>query len=473
MPQLLGSLVVSTHAPLQSVNVPPQAWPQAPPSHVTKPASPLGATHGEHDEIPQEPVNELLTHVVPQTWWPAGQSQLPASQKPPPAHEAPQALQLLGSVIVFTQVVGLATGQAVSPGHVKPHAPASHAATPPDGVLQGEQELPQFSELAGHWQAPPSQNPPPAGHPWAQLPQFRPSVAVFTHALVHRFGNVALLQEATQLVPEHAVVPFVGDVGQAAQVFPQFAVLGGQLLHTLALQPFGHVRPHPAQFFASLVVLISQPFPASLSQSANPVVQDDTPQVDPAHASTALFVLHGLVQLPQWVGSFVVFTHTAVLPVPQSVANAALLQVMPQAVPLQVALPFMGAGQAVHDVPHEFVEVLLEQVVPHRWVPAGQAHADRWQVIPPVHWLLHAPQLFGSLVMSTHCPLAPLPQSVWPVGQMQVPLWQTSLDRQALPHPPQLPWSVIGSTHVAVTPVPHWMEPAAPQAVHALPWQNW
>jgi hypothetical protein len=351
-----------------------------------------------------------------------GHWQAPASQNPlPPGQGFPQPPQLLGSVDVFTQAVGLLAGQAVRPGHVKPHAPASQAATPPCGVVQGAQALPQVSVLAGHWQPPASQNPPPVGHPWAQLPQFRLSVAVFTHAVVHRFGNAALLQAATQVVPEHVVDPFVGDVGQAAQMFAQFIVLGGQLLHALPLQPFGHVLPHPLQFFASLVVLISQPFPASLSQSANPVVQDDTLHADPTHVSTPLVMTHALPQLPQWVGSSVVFTQVAVLPVPQSVGNDALLQLMPQAVPLHVAMPFVGAGQEVHDVPHELMDVLLEHVVPQRCVPAGQAHADPWHVIPPLHWLLHAPQLFGSLVMSTHSALAPLPQSVWPVGQIQLP----------------------------------------------------
>jgi hypothetical protein len=125
---------------------------------------------------------------------------LPASQNWPPKHWPPHALQLFGSLIVFTQVVGLLVGHAVSPGQVKPQAPASQAATPPDGVLQGAQALPQFSVLAGHWQFPASQNPP-VEHAWVHPPQFVLSVVVFTHALPQRVRDGALLHVPTQVVP--------------------------------------------------------------------------------------------------------------------------------------------------------------------------------------------------------------------------------------------------------------------------------
>jgi hypothetical protein len=41
------------------------------------------------------------------------------------------------------------------------------------------------------------------------------------------------------------------------------------------------------------------------------------------------------------------------------------LQVKPQAVPSQVAVPFAGTGQGVHEVPQLLVLVLLAQVLPH------------------------------------------------------------------------------------------------------------
>jgi hypothetical protein len=50
---------------------------------------------------------------------------------------------------------------------------------------------------------------------------------------------------------------------------------------------------------------------------------------------------------------------------------------IPQLVPSHVAAPFVGAGQAVHElVPHDPVEALLEQVLPHRWVPAVHAQLE-------------------------------------------------------------------------------------------------
>jgi hypothetical protein len=41
-----------------------------------------------------------------------------------------------------------------------------------------------------------------------------------------------------------------------------------------------------------------------------------------------------------------------------------VLQVMPQEVPLQVAAPSLGAGQAVQDEPQLLTLVLLRQAVP-------------------------------------------------------------------------------------------------------------
>jgi hypothetical protein len=37
----------------------------------------------------------------------------------------------------------------------------------------------------------------------------------------------------------------------------------------------------------------------------------------------------------------------------------------PQVEPLHVALPFVGTWHGAHDVPHDPVDVLLEQVLPH------------------------------------------------------------------------------------------------------------
>jgi hypothetical protein len=78
-------------------------------------------------------------------------------------------------------------------------------------------------------------------------------------------------------------------------------------------------------------------------------------------------------------------------------------------VPLHVADPPLGDAQAAHDVaPQELVDELLEHALPHRCVLDGQAHAEPWQVMPPVQAFPHPPQLFASLVVSTQL----VPQAV-------------------------------------------------------------
>jgi hypothetical protein len=88
------------------------------------------------------------------------------------------------------------------------------------------------------------------------------------------------------------------------------------------LQPL----PQPPQLFASLVVLISQPFPALLSQSAKPELHDEIEHVDPEHASVALFVLHALPQPPQLFLSVAVLTSQPFAPLPSQSAVFATLQ---------------------------------------------------------------------------------------------------------------------------------------------------
>jgi hypothetical protein len=64
----------------------------------------------------------------------------------------------------------------------------------------------------------------------------------------------------------------------------------------------------------------------------------------------------------------------------------------------------------------------------------------------PVHALAQAPQLFTSLVVSTHWPL----QNVVPVGQAaHVSYWQICAAGQAVPHVPQLASSKFGSVQPA------------------------
>jgi hypothetical protein len=144
----------------------------------------------------------------------------------------------------------------------------------------------------------------PLGHGMAQPLQLLLSFVKLTHEFepVHRLGNEVLLQVATQLDPEHVVDPLAGAVGQAAQVpgaAPQVIVPVGQL----------HAPGEPEQL---------------------PPVGQCVPQP------------------PQLVGSFVKLTHVFGVPV-HKFGYDELLQDVPQAggVPVHVAVPFVGAGQAM------------------------------------------------------------------------------------------------------------------------------
>ncbi len=71
------------------------------------------------------------------------------------------------------------------------------------------------------------------------------------------------------------------------------------------------------------------------------------------------------------------------------------MQLIPHALPLQVALPLVGTGHGEHDdTPHDAVDVLLSHVPLQSWVPPGQPQPPPWHVFPLVQlWPVpHAPQ---------------------------------------------------------------------------------
>jgi hypothetical protein len=202
----------------------------------------------------------------------------------------------------------------------------------------------------------------------------------------------------------------------------------------------------------------------------------------------------GLPQPPQFIGSDEVSTHAVGLIAGQAV-KPIVMQVPPQFVPSHAGEPPVGVGQAVHSVPHEPMSMLLLQVPPQSWKPVGQAQVEVWQVLPPEHGALHAPQLllsvarlthavgltvgqavnpimlqdppqfvpshagvkFGGLgqaehrgpqelveVLLMHVPL----QSCMPDGQTQFPAWQLLPPLHTVPQAPQLPGSFVKFTHL-------------------------
>jgi hypothetical protein len=85
---------------------------------------------------------------------------------------------------------------------------------------------------------------------------------------------------------------------------------------------------------------------------------------------------------------------------------------------------------------------------PHISNPPGHAQLEALQIIPWLHFVPHAPQLAGLLVVLVHT--GGIPQFIVLGGQAQTPMLHTAPPVQASPHPPQLFTSVIVSTQAPV-----------------------
>ena len=92
-----------------------------------------------------------------------------------------------------------------------------------------------------------------------------------------------------------------------------------------------------------------------------------------------------------------------------------------------------------------------QQFVPHVVVPLAHTHWPDWHTLFGSHWKPHPPQLLASELVSMQTPL----QQSWPRGQSakvahaaHFPLAQCWLAGQTFPQPPQLFGSLLVSTHV-------------------------
>lgn len=208
------------------------------------------------------------------------------------AHELLHEPQWSGSTVVSTQAGLPPTVQRVRlPGQVPPQEP-EHVAVPPS---------------SGTWQVVP--------HP----PQLPGSFVKFTHVFVQRVRG--LLQVATQVAPPseaHAVDPFIGAVGQEAQVpgdEPQGMDPVGQLHPPSQFPPIAHVVPQAPQLLGSLDVLTHVMFDVHSVY----IELHENPHAGglPLHVAVAFVgAVHALhvEPFPQWFGS-VVLWH---VPLPQS-----------------------------------------------------------------------------------------------------------------------------------------------------------
>ena len=315
-------------------------------------------------------------------------------------HVLPHAPQLLVVVIAVSQPFAGLLSQSAKPGaHVILHVDATQVPVPPlwlHAFPHAPQWLGSLVRLISQpFAAFVSQSPKPTRHATiVQLDAMQASIALSVlHARPQPPQSftllVVLISQPLPGLPSQSAVPGVVhfDTVQTPPMQTSDALVA---LHACAQEP---------QLFESVARLISQPSEASLSQSWKLAgLQDVTEQVDAAHDSTAFWVLHGVAQAPQWVGSVARSTHAALAPPPggQSVGVPAWGHDSPQLIPSQVATPCAGMGHTPHDAPHELVETSSKQVAvdptAQLWVPAGQTQFPPWQTAPLVHAMPQAPQ---------------------------------------------------------------------------------
>jgi hypothetical protein len=389
-------------------------------------------------------------------------SHMPAIQLVPAAHAWPHVPQLLVLLVVSTHAVPQSVvfgGAAVA--HDMPQFMPSHVAEPPPvGIAHPVHDTVPQEPVEELLQTPPLQvSVPPegaAGHGLAQPPQLARLLVVSTHTPLQFVCAGGPAGQAVMQVPlGHVTVPPVGAV------------------------QFVHEAPHEA---AEMVT-------HALPHKCWPPGHMPAPQTPALHtAEPPDGGLHTMLQPPQLLMSLVVSTHAP----PHSVVfgGVAPAQDMPHMVPSHVAEPPPdGTGQEVHAVvPHELVDELLTQALPHRCWPVGHVLPQTLALhvsVPPVggagQTMPQAPQLVRLLVVSMHTPLqfvCPEGQA-WthePLGHVTVPPVGAAQFVHDAPHelaemvthaPPHKCWPV-GHVPVPQTPALHVAVPPI-GAVHPLP----
>jgi len=89
------------------------------------------------------------------------------------------------------------------------------------------------------------------------------------------------------------------------------------------------------------------------------------------HCGVAFARLHAFAQLPQWVGSALMFISQPSAAMPLQLAYPAL-HANPHVVPSQVEDAFGYVGHAPHEPPQVATALLLTQAPPQLWKPALQ-----------------------------------------------------------------------------------------------------
>jgi hypothetical protein len=326
----------------------------------------------------------------------------------PPTHDCvaeqtvPQVPQLFGSVVTFAQPV------------VQQVWPAAQAG-PPLHIVGATQ--PPFTQVS------------PTVHGWPQLPQFFGSLVVSLHP-----------------VAQQVVTP--------VQAGPPLHVVVHMLFEQV--EPGPQVIPQPPQLFGSLVTF-THPF----GQQDWPGKQSGPPLQVGEHMLFEQLKFGGQAapQPPQLFGSLVVSVHPALQHERLGEQAGPPLHVV-----VHVLFEHVDPGAQVMLHPPQLFGSLVVSVQPvaQQFRFGGQT-GPPWQVAeqllfeqfdPGGHAMLQPPQLFGSLVVSEH----PDAQHESPAAQAGPPshvvvivhmlFTHAAPAGQAMSQPPQLFGSLVGSTHM-------------------------
>jgi hypothetical protein len=115
------------------------------------------------------------------------------------------------------------------------------------------------------------------------------------------------LPQASTLFEVSTSQPFDASVSQSRKL-PVHAMEHAPSAHVAVPWFVEHGVPQAPQFFAFVLVSVSQPFESMPSQSANPGAQLSTTQAPPAQAAVAWASAQGRAHAPQLSGSESVFT---------------------------------------------------------------------------------------------------------------------------------------------------------------------
>jgi hypothetical protein len=306
-PQLLMSVVVSTHAPPQSVVfggvAPAQDMPQLVPSHVAEPP-PVGTGQEVHAVAPQELIEELLTHALPHRCWPAGHvlpQTLAVQVSVPPVggagHTMPQAPQLVRLLVVSMHTP---LQFVCPPGQAWTHEPLGHVTVPPVGAAQFVHDAPhELAEMVTH--APPHKCWPVGHVPVPQTPAL--------HVAVPPVGAAHTLPHEPQLL-----MSFVSLTHRPLHTLcPDAQHMDGPAAGAVHVVPVPHLLPQLPQLLLSLARLAHEPL-----HTVCPDAQHTEAPVAPAvHVVPAA---HAVVHVPQWLLSVARLVHA----VPQRFGLAVL-----------------------------------------------------------------------------------------------------------------------------------------------------